>query len=68
MEENIKADIMDKLTKVCVCKGISRKTIKDAVKNGADSFDKVKEKTGAGSGCCNASRCKYKIEEIIKSF
>ncbi|MEG0641783.1 MAG: (2Fe-2S)-binding protein [Clostridium sp.] len=68
MSEQLKEEVMDKLTKVCVCTGTTRKTIKEAVKNGASSFDEVKSKTGAGSGSCNGNRCKSKIEGIINSL
>ena len=36
MENNLNADILDKITKVCTCKSISRAKIKEAIKNGAD--------------------------------
>jgi bacterioferritin-associated ferredoxin len=60
-------EIMDKLTKVCLCKGISRQSIKKAISNGADTLEKVQKATGAGSGPCNGRRCTPKIEELIKS-
>lgn len=37
--------------------------IKKAKENGTDTFEKIKEATGAGSGC---GRCKTAIENIIK--
>ena len=33
MENNLNADILDKITKVCTCKSISRTKIKEAIKN-----------------------------------
>ena len=35
--------ILDKLTKTCRCRVISRAKIKEAIKNGADTFEKVKD-------------------------
>ena len=51
---------------VCLCKKITREVIADAVKNGADNFDAVKEATKAGTGCCRGARCKDTIIEIIE--
>ncbi|WP_456008624.1 (2Fe-2S)-binding protein [Clostridium butyricum] len=39
----------------------------DYVKDGAKTFEEVKEATTAGSGCCNGGRCKSKIIEIIEN-
>jgi len=68
MEDIINKDILDKLTKVCICKSVSRDKIKKAIINGADTFEKVQEKTGAGIGDCGAKRCREKIEELILSL
>lgn len=68
MEQNINPDILDKLTKVCICKGISRLTIKKAIKDGAKTVAEVKKITGAGSGGCRGTRCTPKIEELIKKY
>ena len=43
---NVNQDIMDKLTKVCICKAINRAKIKDAIRNGAKSIAEVREATG----------------------
>jgi len=67
MEQNINNEIMDKLTKVCLCKAIPRSTIKQAIKNGATTLEQVQKITGAGTGGCNGNRCTPKIEELLKS-
>ena len=64
-DNNLNQEVLDKVTKVCICKAISRKTIKDAIKNGADTFEKIQETTGAGTGSCRGMRCKDKILELI---
>lgn len=51
---------------ICVHKHVDRETIVNAIKNGADTYEKVKEATGAGTGICKGIRCKHKIEELIK--
>ena len=66
MEQNINNEIMDKLTKVCLCKAISRATIKKAVQNGATTLEEVQKVTGAGTGGCKGNRCTPKIEELLK--
>ena len=65
-ESNINEEIMDKLTKVCLCTGISRKAIKNAIQNGAKTIEEVQNATGAGSGSCKGNRCTPKILELLK--
>lgn len=65
MEENINQEILDKLTKVCICKGIPRSTIKAAIQNGAATLEEVQKATGAGSGSCGGKRCTPKIQELL---
>lgn len=66
MENKPNAEIMDKLTKVCLCKAISRAAIKKAIAEGATTVKQVQEKTGAGSGGCKGHRCTPKIQELIE--
>lgn len=63
---NLNNQVMDKLTKVCVCKAISRAKIKEVIKNGAKTVEDVAEKTGATRGSCKGCRCRAKIEELLK--
>jgi len=66
MEKNINNQMLDKLTKICLCKMISRATIKKAIKDGAKTLEAVQQVTGAGSGGCRGHRCTPMIEEILK--
>ena len=66
MEQNINSEIMDKLTKVCLCKAIPRSKIKAAIKGGALTLKEVQKITGAGSGGCGGRRCGPKIEDLIE--
>lgn len=59
-------EIIDKMTKVCICKGISRATMKRVIKEGADTVEKVRKATGAGSGSCSGRRCTPKIEALLE--
>jgi NAD(P)H-nitrite reductase large subunit len=65
MEQNINSEIMDKITKVCLCKAIPRATIKKAIQNGAKTVEDVQKVTGAGSGGCKGLRCTPKIQQIL---
>lgn len=67
VDNNLNQEILDKITKVCVCKSISRTSIKEAITNGANTLDKVKTVTGATTGACNGCRCIPKIEELLKN-
>lgn len=58
-------DIKDKFTKVCICKNISKATIKAAIKNGAITVEEVQRVTGAGKGICNGKKCDYKIQDLL---
>ena len=64
-EEALKTIVIDKMTKICLCKAISRATIKKAIANKADTVEKVQKATGAGSGACCGRRCTAKIEELL---
>lgn len=66
MSQQINQNVLDKLTKVCLCKGISRATIKEAIAEGHRTLQSVNEATGAGSGCCKGRRCGEKIEDLIQ--
>jgi NAD(P)H-nitrite reductase large subunit len=68
MENNLNEEILDKLTKVCLCKAISRATIKKAIKNGAHTLADVQKATGAGSGGCGGRRCTPKIEALLEEY
>jgi NAD(P)H-nitrite reductase large subunit len=52
------------LKNACKCKNVSIETIVNAVKNGADTVEKVGEATGAGTAC---GRCKGIILNIIEN-
>lgn len=68
MEQNISPEILDKLTKVCICKGITRATIKKTIRDGATTLVEVQKATGAGGGPCGGRRCTPKIEELLREF
>lgn len=67
-QEALRQAVLDKHTKICTCRVVSKAAIKKAIADGAKSFEDVKKVTGAGSGSCKGMRCKYKIEELIKEY
>lgn len=50
---------------VCRCMEVSNIEIKDAIANGARSFDSVKKATKAGMGLCQGRVCEQLIELLI---
>ena len=67
MSDNVNQEILDKLTKVCICKAISKASIKKLIASGANSLEKVQKECGAGSGPCGGRRCTPKINELLES-
>jgi len=66
MDNNLNEAVLDKLTKTCTCKLITRAKIKEAIKNGASTLEEVQKATGAGSGSCNGTNCSPRINELLK--
>ena len=66
MNNNLNEAILDKLTKTCTCKLITRAKIKEVIKNGASTLEEVQNATGAGSGPCNGENCSPRINELLR--
>ena len=66
MDNNLNEAILDKLTKTCTCKLITRAKIKEAIKNGASTLEEVQRITGAGSGSCKGQKCSYMINKLLE--
>ncbi|HCX64097.1 MAG TPA: (2Fe-2S)-binding protein [Eubacteriaceae bacterium] len=68
--EGCKSELEGILTSVCGCKKVSLETVVNAVKNGANTVEKVGEVTGAGTGVDEVTgeecgKCKGLIQNII---
>ena len=63
IEEELK-EVEALIKNVCKCKSVSIDTVVEAVKNGADTVEKVAEVTKAGSAC---GRCQGIILNIIEN-
>lgn len=68
MDNNLNEAILDKLTKTCTCKLITRAKIKETIKNGASTIEEVQKATGAGSGPCKGKNCTPRINALLKQF
>lgn len=66
--QDINSEIIDKMTKVCICKGISRATMKKVIRDGARTLEEVRKATGAGSGPCGGRRCTPKILQLLEEY
>lgn len=69
--EGCKNELEQILSSVCGCKEVSLQTVINAVKNGADTVEKVSQVTGAGTGKDpvtgeECGRCKSLIQNIIE--
>ncbi|WP_277288601.1 (2Fe-2S)-binding protein [Veillonella montpellierensis] len=66
--QTIPDSILDKYTKVCTCRSISRKTLKEAIHNGCTSIPQIKEQTRAMTGSCKGKTCASKIVALLKEM
>ena len=62
---NNEATIIEKHTKICICKSINKATMKKVIHEGATTVNMIKYKTGAGSGACKGRRCTPRIEALL---
>ena len=61
-----KKDLMDCCQQehlVCTCMGVMYSDICEAIDNGSDTFDKLKEELMVGTGC---SSCVAEVNEILE--
>lgn len=68
MDNNLNEAVLDKLTKTCTCKLITRAKIKEAIKKGASTIAEVQKATGAGSGPCKGKNCTPRIQDLLNQF
>lgn len=67
-ENKVPDSILDKYTKVCTCRSISRKTIKDAINDDCDTIPKIRERTGATTGACKGKNCSPRLVKILQEM
>jgi len=66
--EDIRRQWLQQNERVCICRGIPRKTFIKAIKAGALSIQEVNRIVGSGSGDGNGERCGPKIEQLRNEY
>lgn len=62
----IKYTPRDKRTKICTCRGINTKAVKEAINSGAFTYAHIKQRTGIGYGICKGKFCARKVADLLK--
>lgn len=52
---------------ICLCNNVGREEIELAIRNGADSLNKIFDTTTAGIGACGGS-CRRKLGPLLQHF
>jgi bacterioferritin-associated ferredoxin len=52
---------------ICLCNSVSRDVIEDAIRNGADTLNKIFDATTAGVGPCGGS-CRRKLGPMLDHY
>ncbi len=52
---------------VCYCNNIPKDVIETAIRNGADTLNKIFDETSAGIGACGGS-CRVKLHQMLESY
>ncbi|MCM2280973.1 MAG: (2Fe-2S)-binding protein [Bdellovibrionaceae bacterium] len=52
---------------ICLCNNVSRDTIEAAIRNGADTLNKIFDCTSAGVGPCGGS-CRRKLAPLLEHY
>lgn len=52
---------------ICRCNNISREEIENAIRNGADTLNKIFDATTAGVGACGGS-CRCKLIPMLEEY
>ena len=63
--DELRQQVLDKMTKTCPCRVVTRARVKEAIRNGAHTVEAVAKETGATTGSCKGCRCRSKIQELI---
>lgn len=50
---------------ICSCRNVTKKDIKDAIKNGTSTFKELKQETKITKGC---GKCKKKAKKVFKKL
>ncbi|MGH7766592.1 MAG: (2Fe-2S)-binding protein [Candidatus Binatia bacterium] len=64
-EQNRLKSIIDAYRPICLCNKIRKGIVVKAIQGGADTFEKVRRRTGVGTGPCGAARCGPMVRGIL---
>jgi len=64
-EKNRLKSIIDAYRPICLCNKIRKGIVVKAIQGGADTFEKVRSRTGTGTGPCGAARCGPMIRGML---
>ncbi len=53
---------------LCFCEDLTREEIREAIKNGATSFDELKRLIRCGMGACQGKTCEENIQKEIMAI
>ncbi|MDZ4662644.1 MAG: (2Fe-2S)-binding protein [Pseudomonadota bacterium] len=67
MNQNINQKTKQKNEIVCLCNNVSRSTIEGAICTGADTLNKIFDRTTAGVGPCGGS-CRRKLGPLLDHY
>jgi len=57
--------IIEAYRPICLCNKIRRGAIVNAIKRGAETFEKIRRLTGVGTGPCGAQRCGPMVRAML---
>ncbi len=57
--------ILEGLKVVCICKGIRKRTLWQAMEKGSQTREEINRETGSGSGGCRGRRCGPRITAML---
>jgi len=52
---------------VCYCNNVDRETIENAIRNGANTLNKIFDATSAGVGSCGGT-CRVKLQQLLDGY
>ena len=58
--------LIENLKKICLCRSINLGIIKNAMREGALSFEALRRTISVGTGNCKAKRCRPQIEKLVR--
>ena len=53
---------------ICLCEGITKAQILEAIRRGAATVEGIKRRVGSGMGRCQGSRCSLRIEKLLEEY